>query len=68
MIYQSVFGWISTILSICCFVWVFCLLIFVLVKSIVRKVKYKKEQKELGIVNKKEGSFYGKDKRKKKGK
>lgn len=69
MIYQSVFGWISTILTICCFVWIIGLLIFVLIKSIIRKVRYKKEQKELvGKHEQEKGRFYGYDKRKKKGK
>ena len=46
MIYMSVFSWISTILSILCFVWLIGLGVFVLVRSIVLKVKSKKEMKQ----------------------
>ena len=46
MIYMSVFSWISTILSIACVVWLFGLAIFVIVKSILHKVKSKKQMKQ----------------------
>lgn len=42
MIYQSVFGWISTILSIACGVWLIGLGIFVIVRLIIEKVQAKR--------------------------
>ena len=42
IVYQSVFGWISTVLTILCFAWLVGLGIFVLVKFIIEKVKAKK--------------------------
>lgn len=44
--FQSVFGWISTVLSIACLVWLLGLGVFVFVRSIVLKVKAKKEMKQ----------------------
>lgn len=46
IIYQSVFGWISTILTVACLVWCIGLALFVIVKSIVNKIKAKKEMKK----------------------
>ena len=43
---MSVFSWISTIVSVLCLVWLLGLGVFVLVRSIVLKVKAKKEMKE----------------------
>lgn len=46
MIYQSVFSWISTILTIVCLVWCIGLGLFVLIKWIIGKIKQKKQIKE----------------------
>lgn len=68
MIYQSVFGWISTIFTILCFAWVIGLLIFVLIRWIIQKVKFKKEQKELINTHEKQrAKRFGYDDKRRKG-
>lgn len=46
MIYATVFSWISTILTIVCLFWCVGLGLYVLVRSIIRRIKEKREMKK----------------------
>lgn len=69
MIYQSVFGWISTIMTILCLLWCVGLGIFCIVKAIIKRAKAKKELKEaLKEHELKKGRSLGSDEGRKKSK
>ena len=62
ILFASVFSWISTILSIACVVWLLGLGVFVLVRSIILKVKSKKEMNEdLKVAKKQYRRKFGSD-------